>query len=191
VNSLDYHWVFRFLSALLYSIVSSPNDFLGKGLLLQSSLSEGVLLLYNALRWRLSRGGSILLLLLFCSLPEVLTASCYMTADMPLTIVYAAALFYSIKYMTDSNIQDLSLALIFSFFLIFIKNEGVPLSVINIILICVYTVSRKPILNKKVNLRSGAVFVVALSIFFMEFFSTSVTRKLSCKVNAFLFYCYP
>jgi len=119
----DYPLLVPFLVAGVYGAIGQTNEYLGKSVFLILYLAF-VFQVFTALRWKLNRPTSLLLTVLAVSLPPVLRWAGAGTADLALTLYYAGAVFYFLRWLEKERRSDLVMSILYSVFMAFTKNEG-------------------------------------------------------------------
>jgi hypothetical protein len=134
---LDYPLLLPFLTAGGYAAMGGINESLGK-LPVVFLLCCYVFFLYAALRSLLPRTLSLALTAAAVSAPMVMRFCVQGIPDMPLAIFYAASLWFAVRWMEGGPRSDAWLAALFSVACVFIKNEGVPLAIFNLLAMLVF-----------------------------------------------------
>ncbi|GEM_PF-2269729 len=129
-----------------------------------------VYLIYSAMRWRFSRNMSLLLTAVFASTPALVRWSGAGTADMALAFFYAGSVFYLIKFLEERKILGLIVSAVFSLLCALTKNEGLPLAVINIVILMIFLPS--PRLGFK-GFRSFLIYIAIFAVLFLPWFMFS------------------
>ncbi len=112
----DYPLLVPFLVAGVYGAIGQTNEYLGKSVFLILYLAF-VFQVFTALRWKLNRPTSLLLTVLAVSLPPVLRWAGAGTADLALTLYYAGAVFYFLRWLEKERRSDLVMSILsFGFF---------------------------------------------------------------------------
>ncbi|HST29334.1 MAG TPA: glycosyltransferase family 39 protein [Chthoniobacterales bacterium] len=119
----SYPLLVPFIIAGVYGAIGETNEYLGKSVFLILYLAF-VFQIFTALRWKLNRSASLLLTTLAVSLPPVLRWAGAGTADFVLTVYYAGAIFYFLKWLETERRSDLVMLILYSGFMAFTKNEG-------------------------------------------------------------------
>jgi hypothetical protein len=101
--------------------------------------------------------------LLLQTLPAMLQFSGTGIADLPLTAFYAGSIICILRWQQEQKLPDLILAAIFSACMMWTKNEGIALAVINALALMLFAAN--PI--SKRNLLSVAVFVLTAFLLFL------------------------
>ena len=129
-SHLDYPLMVPFLTAGAYAAMGTVDDQTGK--LVSAFLDILVVpIVYLGLRWKLQRLPSACLSALMTMLPVMFRYVGVGCADLPLTAFYAGSIFYVARWIDGKQWQDLILAILFSAFAAFTKNEGLMLALIN------------------------------------------------------------
>jgi 4-amino-4-deoxy-L-arabinose transferase-like glycosyltransferase len=129
-SHLDYPLMVPFLTAGAYAAMGTVDDQTGK---LVSVLLDFLLvpMIYVGLRWKLRRLPAACLSAIAALLPVMFRYGGTGCADLPLTMFYAGSLFYVAKWIDRQQPEDLTLAILFSGFTAFTKNEGLVLALAN------------------------------------------------------------
>ena len=147
-SHLEYPLLAPFLNAGIYLCLGGCPQNWGKLLYIPLFLSLVVVLCSAAARNMdkiLSFGFAALLF----SSPAILQWSAAGTADIYVVAFYAAMLFFSIGYIENRDKSNLSLSILCGAFLVFSKNEGLPIAVINILcVLCAATIMKFDIRDK-------------------------------------------
>jgi hypothetical protein len=88
-------------------------------------------MVYLGLRWKLRRLPAACLSAILAMLPVMFRYAGVGCADLPLAMFYAGSIFYVAKWIDRQQWPDLILAILFSAFAAFTKNEGAVLALIN------------------------------------------------------------
>ena len=123
-SQLNYPLLVPFLMAGTYAAAGEINEFTGR-LVFPCFYVACTLFLYSSLRWRLDRSRSLLLTLLFMSLPATIRWAGTVTSDFPMAVFFAPSAFYLCRYIAEEKRQDLALAVLSAVFCSFVKQEGV------------------------------------------------------------------
>ena len=136
-SHLDYPLMVPFLTAGAYAAMGTVDDQTGK---LVSAFLDVLLvpMVYLGLRWKLRRLPAACLSAMVAVLPMMLRYGGTGYADLPLAMFYAGSVFYVSRWIDQQQWKDLTLAILFSVFAAFTKNEGLVLSLMNgvVILAC-------------------------------------------------------
>jgi hypothetical protein len=125
----DYPLMLPFQTAGLYGLMGEPDDQAGKLVCLM--LYVGLALAsYSFSRRDLSRAASGAVAAILMSLPAMLRWAGAGTGDAPLTVFYAGSVFYVARWIHEEKWQDLVLAVLFTAYAAFTKNEGLALAAI-------------------------------------------------------------
>jgi hypothetical protein len=129
-SHLDYPLMVPFLTAGAYAAMGTVDDQTGK---LVSVFLDVLLvpMVYLGLRWKLRRLPSVCLSAILILLPVMLRLAGAGCADLPLTMFYAGSILYVGRWIDQRQRADLILAILFSAFMAFTKNEGLVLALIN------------------------------------------------------------
>ena len=165
-SHLNYPLMVPFLMSSVYCAAYETNDIISKLIFpfLYIALSFTI---YATLRWRLSRKLAIIISILFLSLPALIRWTGAGYADVPLTLFYAASIHYLVKYLKEQQKPDFILALLFTLFASFCKNEGLAIAGINIA-VFVFFNSFFPF--KKEKLLNSAYFAMGICILMIPWF---------------------
>jgi dolichyl-phosphate-mannose-protein mannosyltransferase len=156
-SHLDYPLLVPFLVAGVYGIIGHIDDQVGKILFPFLYISLG-LLMYSGLRWINSRKQAALLTALLMGVPVLIRWAGSGTADLVLTIYYAGSIHFTVKWLQEEKAPDLMLAILFSVFCSFTKNEGMALGLTNILILFLFTFGR---INRR-QVTGLVIFVVGL-----------------------------
>ena len=129
-SHLDYPLMVPFLTAGAYAAMGTIDDQTGK---LVSVFLDVLLvpMVYLGLRWKLRRLPAACLTAMLTLLPVMFRYAGVGCADLPLTMFYAGSILYVAKWIDRQQKQDLILAILFSAFAAFTKNEGMVLALMN------------------------------------------------------------
>jgi hypothetical protein len=129
-SHLDYPLMVPFLTAGAYAAMGTMDDQTGK---LVSVFLDVLLvpMVYLGLRWKLRRLPAACLSAILAMLPVMFRYAGVGCADLPLTMFYAGSIFYVARWIDRQQGQDLTLAILFSAFAAFTKNEGAVLALMN------------------------------------------------------------
>ncbi|MGA2280979.1 MAG: glycosyltransferase family 39 protein [Verrucomicrobiota bacterium] len=129
-SHLDYPLMVPFLTAGAYAAMGTVDDQTGK--LVSVFLDVLVVpMVYLGLRWKLRRLPAACLSAIVTMLPVMFRSGGVGCADLPLTMFYAGSIFYVARWIDRQQWQDLILAILFSVFAAFTKNEGTVLVLMN------------------------------------------------------------
>jgi hypothetical protein len=129
-SHLDYPLMVPFLTAGAYAAMGTVDDQIGK----LASVFLDVLIVpmvYLGLRWKLRRLPAACLSAILAMLPVMFRYGGVGCADLPLAMFYAGSIFSTAKWIDRQQWKDLILAILFSAFVAFTKNEGMVLALIN------------------------------------------------------------
>lgn len=165
-SHLDYPLLVPFLTSGVYATIGGIDDQTGKIIypLLYLSL---MCLSYTALRWKLREKEAFLLCAIMMSLPALIRWSGAGVADMVLTLFYGGSVYYITKFLSGKGSQDLTLAMMFTSFCAFTKNEGLALALINIIVLLFFNLRAG---FKKRDLMISACFVSGVLLLLLPWF---------------------
>lgn len=158
-SHLNYPLLVPFLISGIYASIGEANDIMGK-FIFPFLFLGGSMFIYIALRWKTSRIWSMILTLMFISMPPISRWNSAGIADVPLTFFYACSVFYLVKYLLNSEKQDFILAILMTIFCAFIKNEGIAIAGINIAVFVIFNTF--PFTIKKLKITAFFVFTVIL-----------------------------
>ena len=129
-SHLDYPLMVPFLTAGADAAMGTIDDQTGK---LVSVFLDVLLvpMVYLGLRWKLRRLPAACLSAILAMLPVMFRYAGVGCADLPLTMFYAGSIFYVARWIDRQQGQDLTLAILFSAFAAFTKNEGAVLALMN------------------------------------------------------------
>ena len=129
-SHLDYPLMLPFLTAGAYAAMGTIDDQTGK---LMSAFLDVLIvpMVYLGLRWKLRRLPSVCLCATVTLLPVMFRYGGVGCADLPLAMFYAGSIFYVAKWIDRQQTQNLILAILFSAFIAFTKNEGAVLALLN------------------------------------------------------------
>jgi hypothetical protein len=129
-SHLDYPLMVPFLTAGAYAAMGTVDDQTGK---LVSVFLDVLLvpMVYLGLRWKLRRLPAASLTAIVAMLPVMFRYGGVGCADLPLAMFYAGSIFYVARWIDRQQEQDLILAILFSAFAAFTKNEGMVLALMN------------------------------------------------------------
>jgi hypothetical protein len=129
-SHLDYPLMVPFLTAGAYAAMGTVDDQTGK---LVSVFLDALLvpMVYLGLRWKLRRLPAACLSAITVLLPAMFRYAGAGCADLPLTMFYAGSILYVLRWIDRQQREDLILAILFSVFMTFTKNEGLVLALIN------------------------------------------------------------
>ncbi len=129
-SHLDYPLMVPFLTAGAYAAMGTVDDQTGK---LVSAFLDVLLvpMVYLGLRWKLRRLPATCLTAMLVLLPMMLQYGGTGYADLPLAMFYAGSIFYVARWIEQLQTEDLILAILFSAFAAFTKNEGMVLALLN------------------------------------------------------------
>lgn len=132
-------------------------------------------LIYVAARWKLKRTHALFLTAVFACTPALVRWSGAGTADMALSFFYAGSIIYLVRFFEDRKLNNLLISGLFSAFCALTKNEGLPLSIINIAALTVYSIL--PRFNMK-NLKAPLLFLFVFMIFYLPWliFSLNIPK---------------
>ena len=129
-SHLDYPLMVPFLTAGAYAAMGTIDDQTGK--LVSVFLDVLIVpMLYLGLRWKLRRLPAACLSAILAVLPVMFRYAGVGCADLPLTMFYAGSILYVARWIDRQQWPDLILAILFSAFVAFTKNEGTVLALMN------------------------------------------------------------
>ncbi len=129
-SHLDYPLMVPFLTAGAYAAMGTVDDQTGKLVSVFLDLLI-VPMVYLGLRWKLRRLPAVCLSAILAMLPVMFRYGGVGCADLPLAMFYVGSILYVAKWIDRQQWQDLILAILFSTFAAFTKNEGLVLALIN------------------------------------------------------------
>ena len=129
-SHLDYPLMVPFLTAGAHAAMGTVDDQTVK---LVSAFLDVLLvpMVYLGLRWKLRRLPAACLCAILAMLPVMFRYGGVGCADLPLAMFYAGSIFYVARWIDQQQREDLILAILFSAFAAFTKNEGMVLALIN------------------------------------------------------------
>jgi hypothetical protein len=129
-SHLDYPLMLPFLTAGAYAAMGAVDDQAGK---LVSVFLDMLLVpvVYAGLRWKLRRLPAAAMSGMMTLLPVIFRYTGVGCADLPLAMFYAGSVFFVAKWIEEQQGGDLILAILFSAFVAFTKNEGLVLALAN------------------------------------------------------------
>ena len=129
-SHLDYPLMVPFLTAGAHAAMGTVDDQTVK---LASAFLDVLLvpMVYLGLRWKLRRLPAACLCAILAMLPVMFRYGGVGCADLPLAMFYAGSIFYVARWIDQQQREDLILAILFSAFAAFTKNEGMVLALIN------------------------------------------------------------
>lgn len=129
-SHLDYPLMMPFLTAGAYAAMGTIDDQTGK---LVSVFLDFLMvpMVYLGLRWKLRRLPAACLSAMLPLLPVMFRFAGVGCADLPLAMFYAGSIFYVARWIEQHQLTDLILAIMFSAFAAFTKNEGAVLALLN------------------------------------------------------------
>jgi hypothetical protein len=129
-SHLDYPLMLPFLTAGAYAAMGTVDDQTGK--LVSVFLDVLIVpMVYLGLRWKLRRLPAACLSAILAMLPVMFRYGGVGCADLPLAMFYAGSIFYVARWIDRQQWPDLILAILFSTFAAFTKNEGMVLALMN------------------------------------------------------------
>jgi len=165
-SHLDYPLLLPFLTAGAYAAMGVVDDQSGK--LVSVFLDVLIVpLVYQGLRWKLSRLPALCLCAVLVWLPPFLRFGGTGCADLPLAMFYAGSIFFVARWLDGRQRTDLVLAILFSSFTAFTKNEGQVLALINglVLLLFAFFPFRKPALGGALVFFAGLLLVESAWLF--------------------------
>jgi len=129
-SHLDYPLMVPFLTAGAYAAMGTVDDQSGK---LVSVFLDVLIVpvVYLGLRWKLRRPPAACLSAILALLPAMFRYGGVGCADLPLAMFHAGSLLHVARWIDRQRWQDLTLAILFSAFAAFTKNEGAVLALMN------------------------------------------------------------
>ena len=165
-SHLNYPLLVPYLTCGVYTSIGFVDDFIGK-IIFPFFYIVGTCFIFASLRWKLSRIPASILTVIFMSLPVMIRWTSAGIADVPLTIYYAASVFYLVKFLKEEKREDLILGILMTVFCAFIKNEGIAIAALNIAVFGVfYTLF--PFSGKK--LKIAIIFAIGIGILMLPWF---------------------
>jgi hypothetical protein len=129
-SHLDYPLMLPFLTAGAYAAMGTIDDQTGK--IVSAFLDILVVpMVYLGLRWKLQRLPAACLAAIPALLPVMFRYAGAGSADVPLAMFYAGSILYVVRWIDQQQGKDLILAILFSTFAAFTKNEGLVLALAN------------------------------------------------------------
>ena len=129
-SHLDYPLMVPFLTAGAYAAMGTVDDQTGK--LVSVFLDVLIVpMVYLGLRWKLRRLPAACLSAILAMLPVMFRYGGVGCADLPLAMFYAGSILYVARWIDRQQGPDLILAILFSAFAAFTKNEGMVLALMN------------------------------------------------------------
>ena len=129
-SHLDYPLMVPFLTAGAYAAMGTVDDQTGK--LVSVFLDVLIVpMVYLGLRWKLRRLPAACLSAILAMLPGMFRYGGVGCADLPLAMFYAGSILYVARWIDRQQWPDLILAILFSAFVAFTKNEGTVLALMN------------------------------------------------------------
>jgi hypothetical protein len=129
-SHLDYPLMVPFLTAGAYAAMGTVDDQTGK--LVSVFLDVLIVpMVYLGLRWKLRRLPAACLSATLAMLPVMFRYGGVGCADLPLAMFYAGSILYVARWIDRQQWPDLILAILFSAFVAFTKNEGMVLALMN------------------------------------------------------------
>ena len=158
-SHLDYPLMLPFLTAGAYAAMGGADDQSGK--LISVFLDVLVVpVVYLGLRWKLPRQPAIFLTAVLALLPAMFRYGGTGCADLPLAMFYAGSIFFAAKWLAETQWPDLLLAILFSSFTAFTKNEGLVLALANGVVILGFGLWR----SQRHNRIGAGVFLAGLLV---------------------------
>lgn len=136
-SHLDYPLLVPYLISGVYASIGGVDDMIGK-IVFPFFCLTGIMFLYSSLRWKLERMPALSLTVLFFTMPVFIRWCSAGIADVPLTIFYAASVFYLVKYLAEKQVEDMILSILMTFFCAFVKNEGIAIAGLNIVVLIIF-----------------------------------------------------
>ena len=165
-SHLNYPLLVPFLISGVYASIGGPDDMLGK-IVFPFVCLGGMMFIFSSLRWRLTRAPAFLLTVLFFTMPAFIRWCSAGIADMPLTIFYAASVFYLVKYLTEEQFEDLVLSIFMTFFCAFVKNEGMAIAGLNIMVLVTFNLFPHFSMRK---FKTAIIYTIALALLLTPWF---------------------
>ncbi len=142
-SHLDYPLMVPFLTAGAYAATGMIDDQTGK--LVSVFLDVLIVpMVYLGLRWKLRRLPAVCLSAVLALLPVMFRYAGVGCADLPLAMFYGGSIFYLARWIDGQEWPHLILAILFSVFAAFTKNEGAVLALMNGAVILIFGLWRCP-----------------------------------------------
>ena len=188
-SHLDYPLMVPFISSIVYCAAYQTNDIISK-LIYPYIFIAMTFLLYSSLRWKLERIQSILLMMLFLSMPALIRWTGAGIADVPLMLFYIGSVHYLVKYIKQQDPVDLTLGLLFTLFTSFSKNEGMAIAAVNTAVFLFFN-SIYPF--KKEKLKNSLIFAGTLLLLMSPWliFSRSLPHSHENYTQRFRYFLHP
>ena len=142
-SHLDYPLLFPFLTAGAYAATGTTADRTAEVISIFLDVLT-VPMLYLGLRWKLPRLPAICLSAVPILLPITFRLAGSGCADLPLAAFYAGSVLYAARWIDEGQREDLVLAILFSVFVAFTKNEGLVLALINGVVMGAFAIRSRP-----------------------------------------------
>ncbi len=165
-SHLNYPLLVPYLTCGVYTSIGFVDDFIGK-IIFPFFYIAGTCFIFASLRWKLSRKPALLLTVMFMSMPVMIRWTSEGIADVPLTIYYAASVFYLVKFLKEEKREDLVLGILMTVFCAFTKNEGIAIAALNIAVFGVFY-TFFPFSGKK--LKVAILFALGIGILMLPWF---------------------
>jgi len=129
-SHLEYPLLVPLLISGAYAAMGTVDDQTGK---LVSVFLDLLLvpMVYLGLRWKLRRLPAMCLCVVLVLLPVLFRYAGTGCADLPLATFYAGSIWFVARWIDQQRLPDLLLAVLFSAFMAFTKNEGLILAIMN------------------------------------------------------------
>ena len=138
-SHLDYPLLVPFVQVYLYSILGYIDDRLVK-IIFPIFFVCILLTLYFAQRRYFSRIHSLVFASFLSTLIPFIIETSSGYADVPLTLFYFLSVVYLYVWIKEGKLKYILLAALFSSFMVFTKNEGLGLLVINILVLLIFNI---------------------------------------------------
>lgn len=158
-SHLGYPLLLPFLMAGAYGITGGIDDQAAKIIFPLLYLNLGVVI-YWGLRWKLPRIQSAFLTSVFMGIPVLVRHAGSGGADSVLTLFYAAAALFTVKWLEEEKRPDLFMAALFVVFCAHTKNEGMAIALIVAAILLIFSLGR----SRKEKLLGLFLFVVIVSV---------------------------
>ncbi|MBN1864099.1 MAG: glycosyltransferase family 39 protein [Victivallales bacterium] len=165
-SHLNYPLLVPFLVCGIYASAGEVNEMVGK-VIFPFLYVSCTLFIYSSLRWRLDRGKSLLLVVLFMTLPVTLRWAGAGMSDFPLAVFFSASAFYLCKFLEERRREDMILSAMATVFCAFVKHEGIASAAICLAVI-VFCHPLFPF--SKSRLKESAIYCCLVGILMLPWF---------------------